>query len=220
MATTPQVQAIAELELDQAWMPANQAARNTDINLSLLTSCLLPSAQVSVAQVVRKVHCRLHSARDTIGGWSLLHDTVGYRLGGQRTLCGMSCPGHPACPIAACSMHCLHALQHRRHRHSASPRLVQMPSYYCLPTPAMHDAPTGAELERCIRMCRLSSLQMFGTTACCSLSSRLSCRMRWGCLLIAQQMEHTRQVSKHRQFSLTAGGSRVQSATTAQQGAA
>jgi hypothetical protein len=44
-----QVQAISELELDQAWMP-NQAARNTDINLSLLTSCLLPSAQVSVGR--------------------------------------------------------------------------------------------------------------------------------------------------------------------------
>lgn len=44
-ATTPQVQAISELELDQAWVP-NQPARSTDINLSLLTSCLLPSAQV------------------------------------------------------------------------------------------------------------------------------------------------------------------------------
>lgn len=45
-ASGPQVQAISELELDQAWVPA-QPGRNTDINLSLLTSCLLPSAQVS-----------------------------------------------------------------------------------------------------------------------------------------------------------------------------
>lgn len=44
-STTPQVQRISELEPDQAWAP-NQAARSTDINLSLLTSCLLPSAQV------------------------------------------------------------------------------------------------------------------------------------------------------------------------------
>jgi len=45
-ATTPHVQPISELEVDQAWVPA-QTARSTDINLSLLTSCLLPSAQVS-----------------------------------------------------------------------------------------------------------------------------------------------------------------------------
>jgi hypothetical protein len=45
-ASNPRVQAISELELDQAWMPT-QAPRSTDINLSLLTSCLLPSAQVS-----------------------------------------------------------------------------------------------------------------------------------------------------------------------------
>lgn len=48
-ASTPQVQAIAELELDQAWVPA-QPGRNNDINLSLLTSCLLPSAQVCTAE--------------------------------------------------------------------------------------------------------------------------------------------------------------------------
>jgi hypothetical protein len=44
-SSAPQFQRISELELDQAWAP-NQAARSTDINLSLLTSCLLPSAQV------------------------------------------------------------------------------------------------------------------------------------------------------------------------------
>lgn len=44
-SSTPQVQPISELELDQAWVP-NQAACSTDMNLSLLTSCLLPSAQV------------------------------------------------------------------------------------------------------------------------------------------------------------------------------
>lgn len=51
-ASTPQVQAISELELDQAWVPA-QPGRNTDINLSLLTSCLLPSAQVGRAHSYR-----------------------------------------------------------------------------------------------------------------------------------------------------------------------
>lgn len=63
-ASTPQVQAISELELDQAWVPA-QPGRNTDINLSLLTSCLLPSAQVG----------RAHS----------------YRLGDIHTCLGLAC---------------------------------------------------------------------------------------------------------------------------------
>lgn len=44
-SSAPQFQRISELEFDQAWAP-NQAARSTVINLSLLTSCLLPSAQV------------------------------------------------------------------------------------------------------------------------------------------------------------------------------
>lgn len=56
-ATTPQVQAISELELDQAWVP-NQPVRSTDINLSLLTSCLLPSAKVGTAIAVRAFSVR------------------------------------------------------------------------------------------------------------------------------------------------------------------
>jgi hypothetical protein len=60
-ASTPQVQAISELELDQAWVPA-QPGRNTDINLSLLTSCLLPSAQVGRAESYSLGHRAIHTA--------------------------------------------------------------------------------------------------------------------------------------------------------------
>jgi hypothetical protein len=42
-AAAPRVQAMAEL--DQGWLPSKAAA--DDIDLSLLTACLLPSEQVS-----------------------------------------------------------------------------------------------------------------------------------------------------------------------------